>query len=139
MTLPRSALAPLAAAMLLACAQGVQAQQPLRTEDLVGRWGVASYFAAAQKEEITGRARSACSQPYVIGRGKAGGAVMFEAFQGKPVEVVVRGRQIGALVDPQDKTNKDVVSWSGRVLELRYREPEAATKYGTMVFVRCGG
>jgi hypothetical protein len=127
----------LAIAVVLA-AGSATAQSALRTEDLVGRWGVASFFNPAQSAQVIAAARGACAQPYVVNRGRNGGAVMFEAFEGRPREVVVRGNRIEAMEDPSPQTSKQILSWDGRMLQFRYAEGEAATKYGTMVFVRCG-
>lgn len=108
------------------------------TQDLVGRWGVAAYWNGADAAKTAAAARAACSQPYVINRGQRGGAVMFEAFEGRAREFEVRGRQIVAFGDPNPRTTKDIVSWNGSQLVFRYAEEEAGRKYGNMVFVRCG-
>jgi hypothetical protein len=138
---PRSKLrhaAMLLAAPALCCfaAAPAVAQSP-RTEDLVGRWGVAAYWNAADAAKIQGAARSACSQPYVITRGPGGGVMMFESFEGRPREMQVRGNQIVASSGDARQT-KDITSWNGSMLVFNYVDEEAKRKYGNMVFVKCG-
>jgi hypothetical protein len=127
---------PLAAAMLVLMALPAAAQSP-RTEDLVGRWGVAAYWKAEDAAKIQAAARSACSQPYAITRGPNGGAMMFESFEGRPREMQVRGGQIVAVSGDQRQT-KDITSWTGSTMVFNYVDDEAKRKYGNMVFVRCG-
>jgi hypothetical protein len=112
------------------------AQSP-RTEDLVGRWGVAAYWDAGDAAKVQAAARSACSSPYVISRGPNGGAMMFESFEGRPREMQVRGSQIVAA-SGEPRQTKDITSWTGSMLVFNYVEDEAKRKYGNMVFVRCG-
>jgi hypothetical protein len=124
----------------LACALSISAtaQSSLRTEDLVGRWGVAAYWNDADAAKVTAQARSFCNQPYVISKGKNGGAVMFEAFEGKPQEVLVQSGQIVAAAGASRNTTKAVQSWNGSTLVFNYVDDEPRRKYGNMVFVRCG-
>lgn len=111
--------------------------QALKTEDLIGRWGVAAYWNESDAAKVTAQARGFCSQPYIISKGKNGGAVMFEAFEGKPKEVLVQSSQIVAS-DGSAKTTKVIQSWNGSTLVMNYTDDEAKRRYGNMVFVRCG-
>ncbi|MGL4241295.1 MAG: hypothetical protein ACRCTI_09315 [Beijerinckiaceae bacterium] len=124
-------------AVIVAVALPAAAQSP-RTEDLVGRWGVAAYWKPEDASKIQAAARSACSQPYSITRGPGGGAMMFESFEGRPREMQVRGGQIVAM-SGEGRQTKDISSWNGSVLVFNYVDEEAKRKYGNMVFVRCGG
>jgi hypothetical protein len=112
------------------------AQAP-RTEDLVGRWGVAAYWKAEDAAKIQAAARSACSQPYNITRGPTGGVMMFESFEGRPREMMVRGGQIVAA-SGESRQTKDITSWNGSTMVFNYVDEEAKRKYGNVVFVRCG-
>ena len=123
-------------AALLAFALPAQAQA-LRTEDLIGRWGVAAYWNDSDAAKVTAQARGFCSQPYVITRGADGSARMFEAFEGRPQDVVVRGGQIVAA-SGSARATKAIQSWNGSVLVFNYADDEPKRKYGNMVFVRCG-
>jgi hypothetical protein len=122
-----------AAALLSASAH---AQTP-RTEDLIGRWGVAAYWNDADAAKVTAQARSFCSQPYVISKGTNGTARMFEAFEGKPQDVAIQGNQIVAA-NGSARSTKAIQSWNGSTLVFNYVDEEARRKYGNMVFVRCG-
>ncbi|MCA3563528.1 MAG: hypothetical protein IOD03_08090 [Methylocystis sp.] len=123
-------------AALLAFALPAQAQA-LRTEDLIGRWGVAAYWSDSDAAKVTAQARGFCSQPYVITRGAEGSARMFEAFEGRPQDVVVQGGQI-VTVSGSARATKAIQSWNGSVLVFNYFDDEPKRKYGNMVFVRCG-
>jgi hypothetical protein len=123
-------------AALLALSTPVQAQS-IRTEDLIGRWGVAAYWNDSDAAKITAQARGFCSQPYVISKGADGSARMFEAFEGRPQDVVIKGSQIVAT-NGSERATKAIQSWNGSVLVFNYVNQEARRKYGNMVFVRCG-
>jgi len=121
---------------MLASTSIIQAQS-IRTEDLVGRWGVAAYWNDGDAAKVTAQARGFCSQPYVISKGANGAARMFEAFEGRPQDVVIQG---GQIVDTSGsaRATKAIQSWNGTVLVFNYVDEEAKRKYGNMVFVRCG-
>jgi negative regulator of sigma E activity len=118
--------------------QNTSAQSALKTEDLIGRWGVAAYWNEGDAAKITAQAKSFCSQPYIISKGKNGGAMMFEAFDGKAKEVVVQSGQIVAFDGSTRNTTKIIQSWNGSTLVINYTDEEAKRRYGNMVFVRCG-
>jgi hypothetical protein len=124
------------AAAFAAIALPASAQSP-KTEDLVGRWGVAAYWNAADAQKVQAAARSACSQPYSITRGPGGGVMMFESFEGRPREMLVRGGQI-VSASGETRQTKDITSWTGSMLVFNYVDDEAKRKYGNMVFVKCG-
>ncbi|MGL4634398.1 MAG: hypothetical protein ACRCWF_00305 [Beijerinckiaceae bacterium] len=123
------------AMVLCSFASGASAQT---TDDLVGRWGVAAYWNAGDAAKTTAQARSFCNQPYVITKGPKGGAVMFEAFDGKRREYLIQSGQIVAADGADAKTTKTISSWTGQTLVFNYVEEEAKRKYGNMVFVKCG-
>jgi hypothetical protein len=114
------------------------AQSSLKTDDLIGRWGVAAYWNDADAARVTAQAKGFCSQPYVISKGKNGGAMMFEAFEGKPKEVIVQSNQIVSADGSGRNSTKAVQSWTGNTLVFNYVDEEPRRKYGNMVFVRCG-
>jgi hypothetical protein len=112
-------------------------------EELVGRWGLAAYHKDADRARTEAAARGHCKQPYVIGRGAGGGVIMHMADTAQPEELRVKGgpdgkNYIGPDPDPGNKRDREVVSFDGRVLQLRWLDPEVAGRYGTMVYVRCG-
>ncbi len=128
----------LAASVALLCSGvGITSAYALETGDLVGRWGVAAYFAEKDAAATRASAASACGQPYTITRGKGGNPVMYSAFTGKPVEVTVQGDKIVNADGGDPNNTKTIVSADGGSMLLRYVSDEATLRYGTMVFVRC--
>jgi hypothetical protein len=113
------------------------AQTALKSDDLVGRWGVTAYWNDGDAPRMIAQARGFCSQPYVITRGTGGGAIMFEPFDGKRREMRVSGSQIVAA-DGESRSTKTISSWNGSTLVFSYDDDEAKRKYGNMVFVKCG-
>ena len=45
---------------------------------------------------------------------------------------------VGPGDQPGAENDREVVSFDGRVLVLKWVDPEVAGRYGTMVLVRCG-
>jgi len=45
---------------------------------------------------------------------------------------------VGPGSDPAGTDDREVVSFDGRVLILKWVDPEVAGRYGNMVLVRCG-
>ncbi len=88
-------------------------------------------------QKVTQQARGFCSQPYVITRAPAGGAVMFEPFDGTRREVLVQSGQIVAA-SGDSRSAKTVSSLNGQVPRLQLQRRGSEAKYGNMVFVRCG-
>ncbi|MFM9974250.1 MAG: hypothetical protein ACKVON_06705 [Beijerinckiaceae bacterium] len=127
----------IACGLTVAAASAAMAQSAPRTEDLIGKWGVAAYWSEADAARTIAQAKSFCNQPYVITKGRNGGAMMFEPFDGKPREVKAEGGRIAAA-DGSAGAVKTVTSWNGSTLVLNYVEDEPKRKYGNMVFVRCG-
>jgi hypothetical protein len=112
-------------------------------EAILGRWGYAAYHNDADRSRIEAAAKSSCNQPYVISRGPNGGVMMYLADQSQLAELRLKGgpgpkTYIGPEGPPGDTRDREVVSFDGRVLVLRWLDPEVAGRYGTAVFVRCG-
>jgi len=124
---------------------GVAPEVPatIRAQELVGKWGLASYQNPADRARTEKQAAAQCKQPYVIGAGQNGGVVMHLADQATPQELRVKGSQsgknyIGPAGPPGGEQDREIVSFDGRVLITRFTDPDAATRYGNMVYVRCG-
>ncbi len=123
---------------------GVEPEMPstIRPDELVGKWGLASYQNPADRVRTEGQAKAQCKQPYVIGAGTSGGVVMHLADQATPQELRLKGSQggksfIGPPGPPGGEQDREVVSFDGRVLITRFVDKDAATRYGNMVYVRC--
>jgi predicted small lipoprotein YifL len=112
-------------------------------QDIVGRWGLAAYHRDEDRERIQVAASNQCKQPYVITLGPTGGVMMHLADQATPEELRLKGAPgnktyIGPQGDPPGGAqDRFVVSFDGRVLILRWMDPEVQSRYGTMVYVRC--
>jgi len=113
-------------------------------QDIVGRWGLAAYHKEEDRPRIEAAAANQCKQPYVITLGPTGGVMMHLADQAKPEELRLKGAPggktyIGPEGDPPgSQQDREVVSFDGRILILRWLDPEVQGRYGTMVYVRCG-
>ena len=124
---------------------GVAPEMPatIRADEIVGRWGLASYQNPADRARTEKAAQSQCKQPYVIGAGTSGGVVMHLADQATPQELRLKGspsgkNYIGPPGPAGDAQDREIVSFDGRVLVTRFTDKDAATRYGNMVYVRCG-
>ncbi|HEX5508213.1 MAG TPA: hypothetical protein VFX37_06890 [Pseudolabrys sp.] len=111
--------------------------------ELVGRWGLAAYHNPEDRPRIEQAAANQCKQPYVITMGPTGGVMMHLADQATPEELRLKGAPggktfIGPEGEPGGMQDREVVSFDGRVLILRWMDPEVQNRYGTMVYVRCG-
>ncbi len=113
-------------------------------QDIVGRWGLAAYHKDEDRERIEVAAANQCKQPYVITLGPTGGVMMHLADQATPSELRLKGAPggktyVGPEGDPPGSAqDREVISFDGRVLILRWMDPEVQSRYGTMVYVRCG-
>jgi hypothetical protein len=112
-------------------------------EEFVGRWGFAAYHKEPDRVRTEAAARGQCRQPYVIARGPSGGIMMHLADQAQPSELRLKGgpggrNYIGPPGPAGGAQDREILSFDGRVLITRYVDPDAASRYGNMVHVRCG-
>jgi hypothetical protein len=112
-------------------------------QDIVGRWGLAAYHKDEDRARTEAAAANQCKQPYIITLGQSGGVMMHLADQAKPEELRLKGAPgnktfIGPEGEPGGIQDREVVSFDGRVLALRWMDSEVQGRYGTMVYVRCG-
>jgi len=112
-------------------------------EEIVGRWGYSAFHKPEDRARTEAQARGQCKQPYVINRSSTGVA-MLGHDNPKVQDMVIKASQDGkTYVGPGDQEaggadDRELVSFDGRVLVLRWVDPEVAGRYGTMVLVRCG-
>jgi hypothetical protein len=123
---------------------GVAPEMPatIRSDEIVGRWGLASFQNPNDRARTEAAARGQCKQPYVIGAGTSGGVVMHLADQATPQELRLKGSPSGKnYIGPAGPTpgeqDREIVSFDGRVLITRFVDKDAAVRYGNMVYVRC--
>jgi hypothetical protein len=114
----------------------------IRADEIVGRWGLASYQNPADRARTEIAAKAQCKQPYVIGAGTSGGVVMHLADQATPQELRLKGspsgkNYIGPPGPAGGEQDREIVSFDGRVLVTRFTDKDAAVRYGNMVYVRC--
>jgi hypothetical protein len=111
-------------------------------QDIVGRWGLAAYHRDEDRPRIELAAANQCKQPYVITLGPTGGVMMHLADHATPEELRLKGAPgnktyIGPEGEPGGLQDRYVVAFDGRVMILRWMDPEVQGRYGTMVYVRC--
>jgi hypothetical protein len=114
----------------------------IRSDEIIGRWGLASFQNPNDRARTEAAARAQCKQPYVIGAGSTGGVVMHLADQATPQELRLKGSPSGKnYIGPPGpvggEQDREIVSFDGRVLITRFTDKDAATRYGNMVYVRC--
>jgi hypothetical protein len=142
---------------LAGCATGPSLDQPAAPaivqtlppafppQDIVGRWGLAAYHKEEDRARTEAAAVAGCKQPYVITLGPSGGVMMHLADEATPTELRLKGAPGGktyigpADAEPGGAQDREVVSFDGRILILRWMDSEVQGRYGTMVYVRCGG
>jgi hypothetical protein len=113
-------------------------------QNLVGRYGLTAYHKEEDRERTIAAAGNQCRNPYVISLGPTGGVMMYLADQSTPTELALKGapgnkNYIGPKDEPPGSAqDREVVTFDGRVLILRWIDPEVQGRYGTMVYVRCG-
>ena len=115
----------------------------LRAEDIVGRWGLASYHRDQDRARTEAAARGLCNQPFGIERSASGGVMMLGHDNPARQDMAIKGSYdnktyIGPGPTPAAADDREVVSFDGRVLILKWVDPEIAGRYGNMVLVRCG-
>jgi hypothetical protein len=111
-------------------------------EDIVGRWGLGAYHRPEDQTRTIAAARGQCKQPYVINRSSTGVAMLGydnPQVQDMQLKGSYEGKTyIGPTPEPRGQGDREVESFDGRVLVLKWVDPEVAGRYGTMVLVRCG-
>jgi hypothetical protein len=115
----------------------------VRPEDIVGRYGLASYHREQDRVRTQAAASGQCTQPYLINRSASGGVSMLGHDNPQVQDMTLKGSvegktYVGPGPDPGGADDREVVSFDGRVLILRWVDPEVAGRYGNMVLVRCG-
>ncbi|AMJ59123.1 hypothetical protein [Bosea sp. PAMC 26642] len=133
-----------ATAVLIASAFALHAipAQAQTADQLVGRWGLASYFRDAAAPQVAAAAASQCGAPYIIGKGPSGGVMLHRPDESRTSEHVVKSSLLGkSYIGPAGEAggakDREIVSYDGTRLVLRWVDASVAGRYGTMVFVRC--
>jgi hypothetical protein len=114
----------------------------IRPEEVTGRWGYGSYHRDEDLVRTEAAARAQCGQPVVIDRGPNGGVMMYLADSAQLQELHLKGGSSGKnYVGPPGLAggmqDREIVSYDGRTMVLKWIDPEVAGRYGIGVYVRC--
>ena len=114
----------------------------VRSAEIVGRYGYAAFHKPQDRPRVEANARSQCKQPFTIGQGPSGGVMMYLADSTQLQELRLKGSTggkdyIGPAGPTPGQQDREIVSFDGRVLLLKFVDPEIDGRYGTGVFVRC--
>ncbi len=111
-------------------------------DQIAGRYGLAAYQRDEDRTRTETEARQQCRQPYEIAKGPSGGLIMHLADQSEPQELQLKGLAggktfIGPEGDAGGQQDREIVSFDGKVMVLRWVDTEVASRYGTAIYVRC--
>ena len=114
----------------------------IRADEIIGRWGLASYMNPNDRVRTENAARGQCKNPYIIGAGTSGGVMMHLADEATPQELRLKGspsgkNYIGPAGPAGGEKDREIVSFDGRILVTRFIDKDAGVRYGNMVYVRC--
>jgi hypothetical protein len=122
---------------------GPEIPATIRAEEVVGRWGLASYHKDTDRPRTEAAARNTCNQAVAINRGPNGGVMMYLADNPQLQELRLRGgpggkNYIGPPGEPAGgPQDREFVTFDGRIMILRWMDPDVAARYGSSVYVRC--
>lgn len=114
----------------------------IHAEEIVGSWGYAAYQREQDRARTLAKAKGGCSPPYTIDASGNGGVIMLGHDNPQRQEMNLKGSAegktyIGPGADPAGADDREVVSFDGKVLVLKWVDPEVAGRYGYMMLVRC--
>src|SRR5262245_6278021 len=114
----------------------------VHAEEIVGRWGLAAYHRDQDRARTEVAAKNGCTKPYPIEASASGGVRMLSHDSPQMQDMTLKGSAngktyVGPSSDPAGTDDREVVSFDGRVLILKWVDPEVAGRYGNMVLVRC--
>jgi hypothetical protein len=142
------ALGALGTAFLAGCVSQptpapVVAAPSVTSDQLIGKWGLASYHRDSDRPRTIKEALAQCNKPYVIAKGPNGGVMMYLADQREKSELVLKAGADGVTylgppgaagtADDRQISNIDANSFT-----TIWVDPDNAGRYGTMVYERCG-
>ena len=118
------------------------APPPFPQDKLLGNWGIASFRDEKDRKRTEAQARSQCKLPYTITRGPTDGIIMHVADDPQLHELKLKGAPggkayIGFEGPPGDPQDREVISFTDNLIVMRFVDPDANSRYGTFVYVRC--
>lgn len=152
--LPIKSISGLAAAFAVAACAGqgtsptmtpvvTEVPPAIKPQEITGRWGLAAYHNPQDLKRTEAAARNGCRQPYNIGMGPSGGVIMHMPDKAQPEELRLKGAPgnktfIGPAGEPAGgMQDREITSFDGRTMTVRFLDPEVSGRYGTQVYVRC--
>ena len=114
----------------------------ISASDVIGRWGLGAFHREEHRARTETITKAHCTQPYVISPGNGASVLMLTHDSPNIVEVKIKANQegktfIGPGPEPGGADDREVISYNGRALILRWVDPEVAGRYGTQLLVRC--
>jgi hypothetical protein len=115
----------------------------IKAQEITGRWGLAAFHNPQDLKRTETAARNGCRQPYNIGMGPSGGVIMHMPDKAQPEELRLKGAPgnktfIGPPGEPAGgMQDREITSFDGRTMTVRFLDPEVSGRYGTQVYVRC--
>jgi hypothetical protein len=115
----------------------------IRREQLIGRWGIASFRDEKDRARVTSMARSFCArQPYTIAAGPNQGVMMHVADDTGLYELRLKGGSdgktyLGFEAPPGHPQDREIVSISDNQMVMRFVDRDANARYGTFIYARC--
>jgi len=111
-------------------------------DPLLGKWGLASYRDEKDRARTEKMARAQCKNPYVIAKGPTDGVMMHVADDPDEHELALKkgadGKTyLGFNAPPGDPADRQVVEMTPKLLVMKFVDPDANSRYGTFVYVRC--
>jgi hypothetical protein len=111
-------------------------------DKLVGKWGLGAYHRDSDRPRTEKEARAQCSNAYVIAKGPNGGVIMHVADEKEPEELFLKTAGGKTYLGPPGPApmaeDRELVSSDGRVMIMRFMDPDVIKRYGTSIYVRCG-
>lgn len=111
-------------------------------DKLVGKWGLGAYHRDSDRPRTEKEARAQCSNAYVIAKGPNGGVIMHVADEKEPEELFLKTAGGKTYLGPAGPApmaeDRELVSNDGRVMIMRFMDPDVIKRYGTSIYVRCG-
>ncbi len=142
------ALGGVMAALLAGCASKsppapVVTAPNVGADQLVGKWGLASYHRDSDRDRTIKEAKAQCNKPYVIVKGPNGGVMMYLADQPQLSELVLKAgadgkTYLGPPGDAGTADDRQVLDVDPASFTTVWVDPDNAARYGTMVYERCG-
>jgi hypothetical protein len=116
----------------------------VHAEEIVGSWGYSAYHREKDRARTLADARGQCSNPYSIEASASDGVMMLSHDNPQKQEMSLKGSvegktYVGPGAEPGGQDDREVVSFDGKVLILKWVDPEVAGRYGYQVLVRCEG